>query len=106
LQSAGAALPAIVPADIRTYCPGYAGANMADRRAFWAGLFSALAKHESGWNPAAVGGGGQWFGLEQIAPGTARGYGCSAQSGEALMTARRICRARSALPQVRCRATG
>jgi len=84
LQSHGAGLPTIVPADIRTYCPGYARANMADRRAFWAGLFSALAKHESGWNPAAVGGDGQWFGLEQIAPGTARGFGCAAQSGEAL----------------------
>ncbi|ALG91828.1 MULTISPECIES: transglycosylase SLT domain-containing protein [Actibacterium] len=84
LQTHGAGLAAIVPADIETYCPGYPTASPADRRAFWAGLFSALAKHESTWNPGAVGGGGQWFGLVQISPATARGYGCSAQTAEAL----------------------
>jgi len=31
-----------------------------------------------------VGGGGRWFGLVQIAPATARGYGCAASSGSML----------------------
>ena len=31
-----------------------------------------------------MGGGGRWFGLVQIAPGTADAYGCAAQSGSAL----------------------
>lgn len=84
LESHGAALPAIVPADIETWCPGYADASQADREAFWIGLISALAKHESTWNPAAVGGGGRWFGLVQISPATARLYGCEAKSGSAL----------------------
>ena len=31
-----------------------------------------------------MGGGGKWFGLVQIAPATARGYGCAATTGDAL----------------------
>ena len=31
-----------------------------------------------------MGGGGLWFGLVQIAPATARAYGCAATSGSAL----------------------
>ncbi|SIO22449.1 Transglycosylase SLT domain-containing protein [Rhodovulum sp. ES.010] len=84
LRAQGAPLAETVPADIANWCPTYAQADLRQRRAFWAGLFSALAKHESTWNPEAVGGGGRWFGLMQIAPATARGYGCAAQSGEAL----------------------
>ncbi len=84
LESHGVALTSMTPADIEVFCPGYAAASEEDRRAFWAGLFSALAKHESTWNPAAVGGGGRWFGLVQIDPRTARGYGCAAQTGKAL----------------------
>lgn len=84
LRSHGAVLPAIVPQDIETWCPGYATASKEDREAFWVGLISALAKHESTWNPGAVGGGGQWYGLVQISPQTARGYGCKATSGSAL----------------------
>lgn len=84
LDTHGQALPQLVPADIDTYCAAYPQASLADRQAFWAGLLSALAKHESTWNPRAVGGGGKWFGLVQIAPATARGYGCEARSGEAL----------------------
>jgi Transglycosylase SLT domain len=67
-----------VPADIGTWCPGYAKASVEERRIFWAGLLSALAKHESTWNPKASGGGGKWIGLTQIAPATARGHGCEA----------------------------
>ncbi|KMW56440.1 hypothetical protein AIOL_001394 [Candidatus Rhodobacter oscarellae] len=85
LAGHGAALPALVPSDIAEWCPGYEGASVEARQAFWAGLFSALAKHESTWNPAAVGGGGRWFGLVQIAPATARFHGCAVTSGQALL---------------------
>ncbi|WP_342751802.1 transglycosylase SLT domain-containing protein [Aliiruegeria haliotis] len=84
LRSHGSVLPSLVPHDIETWCPGYATASLEDREAFWIGLISTLAKHESTWNPAAVGGGGRWFGLVQIAPSTARLYGCEARSGTAL----------------------
>jgi hypothetical protein len=84
LRTHGAVLPTVVPQDIDTWCPGYVTASQEDREAFWVGLISALAKHESTWNPVAVGGGGLWFGLVQIAPGTAKGYGCKARSGAAL----------------------
>jgi len=84
LDSHGAALVNTMPADIDTWCPAYKDADLDGRKAFWTGLLSTLAKHESTWNPRAVGGGGKWFGLVQIAPATARGYGCAAGSGEAL----------------------
>jgi len=80
----GAALPQSVPGDIAAWCPAYTEASPEERKAFWTGLISTLAKHESTWNPRAVGGGGRWFGLVQIAPATARGYGCQARSGDAL----------------------
>lgn len=69
-----------VPGDIATFCPSYVKASLDDRRAFWAGLLSATAKHESTWNPKASGGGGRWIGLMQIAPQTARAYNCEAQT--------------------------
>jgi Transglycosylase SLT domain len=78
------ALAGAVPADVQAWCPGYETASLADRRAFWVGMFSALAKHESTWNERASGGGGQWIGLTQISPATARNYGCEATSVEAL----------------------
>ena len=84
LEGPGAGLPALVPSDIASWCPGYPEASDAERRAFWSGLFSALAKHESTWNPAAVGGGGRWFGLVQISPRTAAYHGCTVSSGQAL----------------------
>ncbi len=84
LETHGAALLSTVPRDIGTWCPGYADATEEARKAFWTGMMSALSKHESTWNERAVGGGGRWFGLVQIAPATARGYGCDARSGEAL----------------------
>lgn len=78
LENHGAALPQLVPDDIETFCPGYEDASLEDRRLFWTGLLSALAKHESTYRPDAAGGGGQWIGLLQISPGTARAYGCDA----------------------------
>ncbi len=107
LEDHGIALTSMTPKDIDEFCPGYRTASEADRRAFWAGLFSALAKHESTWNPGAVGGGGRWFGLVQIDPRTARGYGCEAQSGAALKNgaANLTCAVRIATKQVVSRGT-
>lgn len=84
LRREGAVLETTVPSDIAAFCPAYASAPPADRRAFWAGFLSALAKHESTWNPQARGGGGRWIGLMQIAPQTAKANGCEASSGKGL----------------------
>lgn len=84
LQTHGSALVDMVPADIENWCPYYEVAGAPGREAFWVGFMSALAKHESTYKPRAVGGGGKWYGLLQIAPATARGYECRAGSGEAL----------------------
>ena len=98
----GAVLERLEPADVARFCPGYPDAGPEARRAFWAGLFSALAKHESTWRPDAAGGGGRWLGLLQIAPATARGYGCRARSADALFdgTANLSCGVRIAARQV------
>ncbi|QUS35583.1 transglycosylase SLT domain-containing protein [Falsirhodobacter algicola] len=77
-------LTQIVPDDIDTWCPGYRSASADERRAFWTAMLSALAKHESTWNPAAAGGGGKWIGLVQIAPRTAQAYDCDATTTAAL----------------------
>lgn len=84
LKDHASPLTRMVPRDIGEWCPAYPEASEAGRRAFWVGLLSTLAKHESTYRPYAVGGGGQWYGLLQILPGTARGYGCRARSGDAL----------------------
>ena len=84
LKNHGAPLLSEYPEDIQEWCPGYFTADENDRAAFWAGLFSALAKHESTWNPEASGGGGAWIGLTQISPRTAKGYDCNAQTVDAL----------------------
>jgi hypothetical protein len=84
LASYGQPLVNIVPRDIEAWCPGYETATEDERKAFWVGLLSSLAKHESTWRPEAAGGGGRWFGLLQISPATARHYGCEARTGEAL----------------------
>lgn len=85
LRGHASVLTDIVPADVTEWCPGYPDASEDDRAAFWLGLLSALARHESTWNEQAVGGGGRWFGLVQISPATARHYGCNATSGNALL---------------------
>lgn len=84
LQGHASALTDTVPRDIDAWCPAYRGADAAQRRAFWAGLASALARHESGQRATAVGGGGLYHGLLQILPATAQGHGCAARSGAAL----------------------
>jgi len=79
LEAEGVALTSVLPNDVATFCPAYAAQPPEARRAFWAGLLSSVAKHESGYNPAAKGGGGRWLGLMQIAPATWRHYGCEGQ---------------------------
>lgn len=84
LKSHGDPLVSMIPADIADWCPAYPNASEARRRAFWVGFLSTLAKHESTYRPTVVGGSGRWYGLLQILPATARGYGCRARSGAAL----------------------
>ena len=79
-----AQLALTVPKDIALFCPDYPKASLSDRRAFWVGLMSSTAKHESGFNPAAVGGGGRYIGLLQISTQTARQYQCSATTSKSL----------------------
>ncbi len=82
----GVGMPLInmVPKDIDAWCPAYPDQDRIGRAAFWTGLLSAMAKHESTFNEAAVGGGGQWFGLVQISPATAKHYDCGATTAGAL----------------------
>ena len=84
LSTDAAALQDVIPRDISTWCPTYASNPPERRRAFWVGMMSALARQESTLNPNAMGGGGQWVGLLQIYPPTARQYGCEARTAEAL----------------------
>ena len=84
LSTKDAILSEQVPDDIQTWCPAYPEAPIEARRAFWAGLLSAVAKYESTWNPTASGGGGRWIGLMQISPRSAANYGCEATSVVAL----------------------
>lgn len=102
IEKHGAVLPQTVPQDVAEFCPGYRQAGAAERSAFWVGMLSALAKHESTWRPEASGGGGRWIGLLQIAPGTARAFGCEAQSASALKNgaANLSCAVRIAAAQV------
>jgi len=78
LDTHGAPLVALVPGDIDQYCPGYPEASERQRKAFWVNLIASLSYHESTWRPDVSGGDGRWHGLLQIAPATARGYGCIA----------------------------
>ncbi|MEP3345630.1 MAG: transglycosylase SLT domain-containing protein [Litoreibacter sp.] len=84
LKGHGLPLLTMVPNDMDDWCPAYSTNGLDKRAEFWNGFLSALAKHESTWKPRAVGGGGLWYGLTQILPGTARGYKCRVGTGEAL----------------------
>ncbi|MCA0043113.1 transglycosylase SLT domain-containing protein [Celeribacter litoreus] len=84
ISSHGQKLIKTVPQDISNWCPGYKSQDAHGRASFWAGLLSTLSYHESTWRETAVGGGGAWFGLTQIAPSTARWRQCRAQTGAEL----------------------
>jgi hypothetical protein len=86
LRGHGAPLLEVVPRDIAAWCPAYPTADRGQRAAFWAGLISTLAWHESTHRPEAVGGDGRWFGLVQIAPPTARYRNCEVGTGQALLS--------------------
>lgn len=77
LKADGAPLMSRVPSDVMEFCPGYARQTPVNRQAFWAGLLSAVARHESGHNALAKGAGGRYVGLMQISGGTARANGCA-----------------------------
>jgi hypothetical protein len=84
IQAHDDVLAGAVPADIQNWCPAYESNGLPERRAFWAGLLSAVAKYESSWNPAAAGGGGRYIGIMQISPKSAANHGCAATSAKAL----------------------
>ncbi len=84
LAGDAAILTEVDVSDGEYWCPGYSDAAPETRALFWAGFLSALAQHESTWNPEAVGGGGRWFGLMQIYPPTARYRQCQVTSGQGL----------------------
>lgn len=73
LNAEGVTLLSAMPADVMQYCPGYAAQTRENRAAFWAGLLSAVARHE-GMNPAANSGGR--FGLLRITRRAADANGC------------------------------
>ncbi len=79
-----AVLASRVPSDIAQWCPGYESGSLHERRAFWAGLISAVGKYESSYNPKAAGAGGRYIGIMQISPRSAANYGCDAKSSGAL----------------------
>ena len=79
-----AVLASRVPSDIAQWCPGYESGSLHERRAFWAGLISAVGKYESSYNPKAAGAGGRYIGIMQISPRSAANYGCDARSSGAL----------------------
>lgn len=84
LATHGRSLLLMVPSDIDAWCPHYPELSYAERGLFWTGILSRLTKHESTYDPQAVGGGGLWYGLTQILPRTAQFRNCAAQSGAAL----------------------
>ena len=85
LETVGQGLVATVPSDIAAYCPAYGTASPENRRAFWVGLVSALARHESDFRPElsyqenfpdAQGRPVISRGLLQVSQESANGYSC------------------------------
>jgi len=48
---AASSLPQAVPADVEKFCPGYAARNPDERKVFWVGLLSIVARPESNFEP-------------------------------------------------------
>jgi hypothetical protein len=84
VQTHGRSLIETVPRDIAEWCPAYPHQDEEGRAKFWTAFLSTLSRYESTFNPAAVGGGGLWFGLLQIYPQTADFRKCRVRSGEGL----------------------
>jgi hypothetical protein len=93
LDAHGSKLLASNVSDIAAFCPGYPASDSTARRAFWVGLISALAKHESNYNPAAkyeegfADSNGKKVisrGLLQISIESGRGYHCDIPNDESL----------------------
>ncbi len=93
LNNFGANLIAAVPSDIAEYCPKYPSAGISERKAFWIGLLSALAKFESNYDPQvsftenkrdAQGNLVVSRGLLQISIESGRGYGCVIPNDQSL----------------------
>ncbi|MDO5605653.1 MAG: lytic transglycosylase [Paracoccus sp. (in: a-proteobacteria)] len=66
LDAEGAALMSQVPADVLEYCPSYARQSHENRRAFWAGLISAMARQEGAGSGAVM----------RVSAAQARSHGC------------------------------
>ncbi|MBA4491417.1 transglycosylase SLT domain-containing protein [Paracoccus sp. S1E-3] len=98
LDAEGAILMSRVPSDVMEFCPSYASQSPANRKAFWAGLLSAMARYESGHNQRAKGGGGQHQGLMQISTSTAQNFGCGGSMLDA--KANMACAVRIAATQI------
>jgi hypothetical protein len=105
LRGPGAALVRTVPRDIADWCPGYEAAGPGQRRAFWAGLVSALAWHES---THRGGRGGRWRALVRAGADLAGDGALSGlpgdERGRRCWTGRRTCAAVSGSWGRRCRA--
>jgi hypothetical protein len=94
VDTVGGGLLSAVPSDIAAYCPRYASADPAARRAFWVYLLSALARYESNYDPKvtftesfpAFEGGPPVVsrGLLQLSYDSALGYGCPLSTPEDL----------------------
>ncbi|WP_134727190.1 lytic transglycosylase [Paracoccus luteus] len=52
LNDEGVTLLSTVPSDVMQFCPGYAAQTRENRAAFWAGLLSAVARHDAGTKAA------------------------------------------------------
>lgn len=76
LNEEGVTLLSTVPSDVLQFCPGYASQSRENRAAFWAGLLSSVARHESRHVETAKGGGGRYLGLMQISRPAASANGC------------------------------
>jgi len=80
VQGHGKRLISLTPRDIDRWCPAYRQNGPQARSAFWVGLMSTLAKHESTYRPRVSGDGGRSHGLLQIRVPTAQHFGCRADS--------------------------
>lgn len=87
LKGHGQGMVNAVPNDIQEWCPAYKEQDLDGKRAFWVGLISALAKHESTYRPQVSGDSGKSHGLLQIRVPTAKLYKCRATSKAQLLKA-------------------